>query len=62
MQSGKWSTKNARAVLVELPRSTRLGPASGCSHTIPAGEEILKVHRRFFGDIAAADNALPASR
>jgi len=62
LDTGKFSVKKARSVLVELPRSTRLGPASGIWYTIPAGKEKLKVHRRFFSDIDAADNAIPAAR
>jgi hypothetical protein len=41
----------------ELPRSTRLGPATGVWHQIPAGNETLRVHRRFFKDIETADAA-----
>jgi len=29
LDTGRWSVKTARAVLTELPRSTRLGPARG---------------------------------
>lgn len=42
-------------MVAELPRSTRLGPASGVWHVIPAGAEKLRVHRRFFKGIEAAD-------
>lgn len=45
-------------VLTELPRATRLGPATGLSHVIPAGAEPVRVFRRFFKDIAAADGYL----
>jgi hypothetical protein len=48
--------KAARGVVMELPRSTRLGPATGMWHKIPAGDETLRVHRRFFKDIEAADS------
>jgi hypothetical protein len=58
LDAGKTSMKKARGVVVELPRSTRLGPAAGLWHRIPAGQENLRVHRRFFKDIQAADNAL----
>ena len=57
LDAGKTSLKKARGVVVELPRSTRLGPATGMWHRIPAGSETLRVHRRFFKDIEAADTA-----
>jgi hypothetical protein len=56
LDAGKTSLKKARGVLTELPRSTRLGPATGLWHKIPVGQETLRVHRRFFKDIEAADN------
>jgi hypothetical protein len=58
LDGGRWSQKKARGVVVELPRSTRLGPASGVWHVIPVGDEKLRVHRRFFKDIQAADNEI----
>jgi hypothetical protein len=45
-------------VVGELPRATRLGPPSGLWHVVPAGDEKLRVHRRFFKDIEAADTAV----
>ena len=58
---GKTSMKTARGVVTELPRSTRLGPGTGMWHRIPAGSETLRVHRRFFKDLDAADSvATPA--
>jgi hypothetical protein len=61
LDAGKWSMKNGRGVVAELPRSTRLGPASGLWHRIGVGNETLRVHRRFFKDIEAADAAPVAS-
>ena len=55
--AGKTSMKKARGVVTELPRSTRLGPGTGMWHQVPAGQEKLRVHRRFFKDLAAADSA-----
>lgn len=52
------SMKKARGIVTELPRSTRLGPGTGVWHQIPAGTEKLRVHRRFYKDIEAADSAL----
>jgi hypothetical protein len=55
LDSGKWGMKKAIGVVAELPRSTVLGPASGVWHVIPVNDENLRVHRRFFKDIEAAD-------
>jgi hypothetical protein len=57
LDAGKVSMKKARSVVTELPRSTKLGPGTGVWHKIPAGSETLRVHRRFFKDLAAADSA-----
>ena len=57
LDAGKTSMKKARGVVMELPRSTRLGPATGVWHRVPAGNETLRVHRRFFKDIETADAA-----
>lgn len=57
LDAGKTSMKRARGVVMELPRSTRLGPGTGMWHRIPAGSETLRVHRRFFKDIETADSA-----
>ena len=61
LDAGKTSFKKARGVVTELPRSTRLGPATGMWHKIPAGQETLRVHRRFFKDIESADSVVTAS-
>ena len=45
-------------MVTELPRSTRLGPGAGLRHQVQAGGEKLRVHRRFFQDIEAADTAV----
>ena len=55
LDSGRWSQTKAGAVVVELPRVTKMGPAGGIWHTIPMGPETLHVNRRFFKDIAAID-------
>jgi hypothetical protein len=56
LDAGRASMKSAHGVVAELPRSTRLGPASGLWHVIPAAGEKLRVHRRFFKDIETADS------
>jgi hypothetical protein len=57
LDAGKASMKKARGVVMELPRSTQLGPATGLWHRIPAGQETLRVHRRFYKELKAADTA-----
>jgi hypothetical protein len=57
LDTGKWNTTKARGIVAELPRSTRLGPATGLWYPIDTGAGKLRVHRRFFKDIAAADGA-----
>ncbi len=61
LDAGKRSMKKARGVVVELPRTARLGPGAGLWHRIPAGQESLRVHRRFFKDIENADVAAAVS-
>ena len=61
LDAGKTSMKQARGVVTELPRSTRLGPGTGVWHQIQAGSEKLRVHRRFYKDLDAADAALAAA-
>jgi hypothetical protein len=64
LDAGKFGMSKARGIVAELPRSTRLGPPSGgLWHVIPVGNEKLRVHRRFFKDIQAADSgaASPAA-
>jgi hypothetical protein len=58
LDAGKWSMRNARAVVGMLPRSTQLGPASGLWHPIDTDAGKLRVKRYFFKDIAAADAAI----
>jgi hypothetical protein len=61
LDAGKFSWKKARAVVGELPRATRLGPGTGMWHVVPANGEKLRVHRRFFKDMAGADAVLNPS-
>jgi hypothetical protein len=61
LDAGKFSQKKAKGVVAELPRSTKLGPGTGLWHIIPVGAERLRVHRRFFKDIEAADALAVAS-
>ena len=61
LDAGTTSMKKARGVVTELPRSTRLGPGTGMWHQVPAGSETLRVHRRFFKDLEAADTSVVAA-
>jgi hypothetical protein len=61
LDAGKASMAKAKGLVTELPRSTTLGPPTGLWHVIPAGEEKLRVHRRFFKDIEAADSSQAAA-
>jgi hypothetical protein len=61
LDAGKSSMKKARGIVMELPRTTLLGPGAGLWHRIPAGQENLRVHRRFFKDIENADAAAALS-
>jgi hypothetical protein len=62
LDAGKVSMKKAKGVVAELPRSTRLGPPSGAAwHVVNAGQEKLRIHRRFFKDVEAADSAAAAA-
>lgn len=58
LDAGKWTQRTARAVVSELPRSTRLGPTSGLWFKIetPAGK--IHVRRYFYKDVNAADGAI----
>lgn len=58
LDAGKSSMKQARSVVGQLPRATRLGPGSGVWHVLPLNGEKLRVHRRFFKDMDEADAAM----
>ena len=59
LDTGKAGLKTVRGVVMELPRSTRLGPPTGLWYKIPVGQETLRVHRRYFKDIESADATAP---
>jgi hypothetical protein len=62
LDAGRTGLRKARGVVTELPRATRLGhPGTGLWHLIPAGPEILRVHRRFFADIDTSDATMTDS-
>jgi hypothetical protein len=60
LDAGKTSMAKAKGVVAEVPRTTQLGPGTGVWHVLPLNGEKLRIHRRFYKDIAAADGALTA--
>ncbi len=60
LDSGKWTMGTPKSVLRELPRNTRIGPASGLWWKCTTLGEKLYIHKRFHKDVVAADAALPA--
>ena len=61
LDAGKSSTTKSEGIVIGLPRSARLGPGPGAWHVIPAGQETLRVHRRFFKDLQEADRVSAAA-
>ncbi len=49
-----------KEVVRELPRATRIGPASGLWYKSESLGERIYVQKRFHKDIVAADAAIPA--
>jgi hypothetical protein len=60
-RAGRASTTAVKEVLAELPRATRIGPATGVWYKCETLGERLYIHKRFHKDVAAADAALPAA-
>lgn len=54
-RSGRFRTTPVREVMRELPRSTRIGPASGLWYRCESLGERLYIHKRFHKDVAEAD-------
>ena len=59
---GIWSQTRCNALVAELPRTFKLGPAGGLWHKVQISQdETLHINRRFHKDVAAIDAAgLPA--
>ncbi len=56
LESGKLILGNPKSIKWVLPRYTRIGPASGLIwYRTNALGEVLRIHKRFFKDIAQAD-------
>jgi hypothetical protein len=56
-RSGRFRVTPVHEVLVELPRSTRIGPASGLWYKCESLGERLYIAKRFHRDVAEADAA-----
>lgn len=55
LDAGKMNWAKPRSVLRALPRATRIGPASGLWYRTASLGEDLRISKRFFGEIEAAD-------
>lgn len=56
LDAGRWTQTKCNAVVVELPRTTKLGPPNGTLwHKVQLGTETIRVHKRFHKDIVAID-------
>ncbi len=58
--SGRFRVTPVKEVVRELPRTTRIGPASGLWYRCGSLGERLYINKRFHKDIDAADAALTA--
>ena len=59
-RSGRLFTSSVKEVLRELPRSTKIGPATGFWHRSETLGERLYTHKRYHKDVASADDLMPA--
>jgi hypothetical protein len=57
-RSGRFRTTPVRDVLRELPRDTKIGPATGLWYRTDALGERLYIAKRFHRDVAEADRAV----
>ena len=55
IQAGRFRLTTLKAQLREVPRHTKIGPASGLWYRFDSLGERLYVNRRFHKDVAAAD-------
>jgi hypothetical protein len=59
LDTGRLSMANAKAVVRELPRATRIGPSTGgIWYRTESLGETLRINRRFYKDIERADAAV----
>ena len=59
-RSGRLASSSVKEVLRELPRSTKIGLASGFWHRSDTLGERLYTHKRFHKDVARADDTMMA--
>ncbi len=55
IEAGKFAATSPKRVMARLPRQTTIGPVRGVWAKVRLGDEVMWVHRRFHGDVAAAD-------
>jgi Bacterial PH domain len=55
-KSGRMSMTPVKEIVGELPRGTKIGPASGLWYKCDSLGERLYIHKRFHKDVAAADS------
>lgn len=58
LHCGKWRMGKPQSIVRELPRNTKIGPATGFWWKSTTLGEKLYVHKRFHKDVAAADAAI----
>jgi hypothetical protein len=59
-KAGRASTAAVKDVVRELPRSTKIGPATGVWYKCDTLGERMYIHKRFHKDVAAADAQIGA--
>lgn len=59
-RAGRLVSTSVKEVLRELPRATRIGPASGFWHRSETLGERLYTHKRFYEDVVRADDMMTA--
>jgi hypothetical protein len=59
-RSGRITTTPIKEIVREVPRQTRIGPATGLWYKTEALGERLYIHKRYHKDVAAADAQLAA--
>jgi hypothetical protein len=57
-QSGRFRSTTVNEVAEELPRETRIGPATGLWYRCDTLGERLYIHKRYHKDVATADALL----
>lgn len=60
-RSGRVTTTPIKDIVHEVPRATRIGPASGLWYKTEALGERLYIHKRFHKDITEADAAIASA-